>query len=160
MKPDAELLCSIEQFLYLEATLADSHRYDDWLALWEDELLYWVPVNADAVDPAKHISLIYEGRAQLLERIERMKGKHAHAQNPRSRLGRVISNVRIREISDAELIAESAFVLGEIRPNSETFWMGRYLHTLTRAAGSFRIRQKKVFLLNNNSTMKNLQFLV
>jgi benzoate/toluate 1,2-dioxygenase beta subunit len=37
----------IEVFLYREARLIDEHRYDEWLSLWTDDGVYWVPCNED-----------------------------------------------------------------------------------------------------------------
>ena len=34
---------AVEQFLYREARLADEQRLEDWLALWDEDALYWVP---------------------------------------------------------------------------------------------------------------------
>jgi len=45
----------VEQFLYHEAQLMDEHRYDEWLALWNDPALYWVPSNRDEADPRREI---------------------------------------------------------------------------------------------------------
>ena len=33
---------AVESFLYREARLMDAHRYDEWLALWDDDATYWV----------------------------------------------------------------------------------------------------------------------
>jgi 3-phenylpropionate/cinnamic acid dioxygenase small subunit len=35
----------IVDFIYREARLMDEHRYDEWLALWTDDAVYWVPSN-------------------------------------------------------------------------------------------------------------------
>ena len=43
----------IETFLYREARLMDEHAYDEWLALWTDDALYWVPCNRDDSDPMR-----------------------------------------------------------------------------------------------------------
>jgi len=160
MSTDVLLLRSVEQFLFLEADFMDRHAYAEWLALWDEDPLYWVPCNADDTDPTKRISLIYDRREQIEQRIRRLEGRHAHAQDPRSRLTRVISNVRIHEASGAEVVAASNFVLGELRMDSQVMWFGRNLHTLTRHGDGFRMKQKKVMLLNNDSPMGNLQFLV
>ena len=45
----------VESFLYREARLMDEHAYDEWLALWTDDALYWVPCNEDDIDPERHV---------------------------------------------------------------------------------------------------------
>jgi len=157
---DLQLIRAVERFLYREADLMDSHRYDDWFALWDEELRYWVPCNADDIDPARQVSLIYDNRGQLEDRLYRLKGRHAHAQRPRSRLMRAISNV-IVESADSEIVkARSQFVLGEVRLDRQIVWLGRSLHTLVRRGDNFMIREKTVLLLNNDAPMGNLTFLI
>ncbi len=76
----------IEAFLYREARLIDEHRYDQWLSLWTDEALYWVPCNEDDTDPERQVSIIYDDRGRLGERVARLKSGAAWAQEPKSRM--------------------------------------------------------------------------
>src|SRR5271155_5182806 len=87
----------IESFLYYEARLIDEHRYEEWLGLWTEDGLYWVPCNSDDADPARQAMIIYDNRARLGERISRLTSGAAWAQQPRSRTRRLISNVEVRE---------------------------------------------------------------
>ena len=87
----------ITRFLYLEADLMDEHRFDEWLALWNHELLYWVPCNTDDIDPRRQVSLIYDDRTALENRLARLQSPAAHSQTPRSKLRRVISNIVIAD---------------------------------------------------------------
>ena len=52
----------VESFLYQEALFMDEHRFDEWLSLWDDPAQYWVPCNADDIDPTRRVSLIYDDR--------------------------------------------------------------------------------------------------
>lgn len=156
----SQLLRAVEEFLFDEAELMDSHQYDRWMELWDDQALYWVPCNEDEIDPRRRVSLIYEHREQIEDRLFRLKGRHAHAQRPKSRLMRVISNVRILEHDAQRVMASSNFVLGEMRLDRQTIWMGRSFHTLVRRGEGFKMREKKVVLLNNDSPMGNLTFLI
>ncbi len=157
---NSQLLRAVEEFLYDEAELMDSHQYDRWFELWDAEALYWVPCNADEIDPDRKVSLIYEHRDQIEDRLFRLKGRHAHAQKPKSRLVRVISNVRIIDHDSETVKARSNFVLGEVRLDRQTVWMGRSFHTLLPQPDGFKIREKKVVLLNNDSPIGNLTFLI
>lgn len=155
-------LRDVERLLFREAELADAHRYDDWLGLWTAELLYWVPCNADELDPARQISLIYDNRDQLEDRLFRLGTRTAHAQRPKSRLTRLISNI----VTGADYHAgaggtvESRFIIAEQRREQTTLWSGRQKHVLARVDGTLRIREKHVYLVNNDATMGNLTFIV
>ena len=149
----------IEEFLFHEAKLIDEHRYDEWLALWTDDCLYWVPCNSDDADPARQAMIIYDNRARLDERIYRLTSGAAWAQQPRSRTRRLISNVEVREIDDAYAV-ESNCLIAELRRSRQDLFAARILHTLRPAGDSFRIALKKVLLLNNDEAIDNLTFLV
>ena len=43
---------AIERFLYQEARLLDEGQLDEWLALFTADAYYWIPCNANDVDPA------------------------------------------------------------------------------------------------------------
>jgi 3-phenylpropionate/cinnamic acid dioxygenase small subunit len=150
----------VEQFIYTEAQLMDEHRYDEWLALWADDALYWVPTGRDEVDPKREISLIYDDRTRLQVRISRLKSGFAHAQEPRSRMRRIVSNVVIEEAGNGEIVVASNFMLAELRRGKQDIFAGRTIHRLRPHENSFKIVSKKVLLVNNDEPIDNLTFLI
>lgn len=168
-----QTLREVELFLFREAELADTNQYEQWLSLWTEELLYWVPCNADELDPQRKISIIYDERPQLENRIFRLGTKHAYAQRPQSRLTRLVSNIVLEDYDSAMGgWVSSRFVAVEMRHNRQTLWSGRVRHRLARAEGvegidgvggvkgALRIREKHVFLLNNDTPMGNMTFII
>jgi 3-phenylpropionate/cinnamic acid dioxygenase small subunit len=150
----------VERFLYLEARLMDEHRYKDWLALWTDDGLYWVPCNDDDIDPARHVSIIYDDRARLQQRVDRLMSGAVLAQEPKPRMRRVVSNIEIEDAGGGELRVHSNFVLALTRAGGQQVWAGRTIHTLRPGLDAFLIRQKKVLLINADQEMPLLQFLI
>lgn len=150
----------IESFLYREARLMDEHAYDQWLALWTDDALYWIPCNEDDFDPERHVSIVYENKARLEDRIARLNSGAAYAQDPKSRLSRVISNVEIEGENDTETIVHSTFNVTALRRGRMDIFAGRAIHKLRRQGDSFRIAYKKVLLINNDVVINNLTFLI
>jgi benzoate/toluate 1,2-dioxygenase subunit beta len=149
----------VEEFLFFEAKLIDEHRYEQWLELWTDDGLYWVPCNDDDADPARQAMIIYDNRARLGDRIYRLTSGAAWAQQPRSRTRRLISNVEVRETGGGYAV-ESNCLIAEMRRSRQNIFAARILHTLRPAGDSFRIALKKVLLLNNDDPIDNLTFLV
>ena len=149
----------VEEFLFFEAKLIDEHRYDQWLELWTDDGLYWVPANSDDADPARQAMIIYDNRARLGDRIYRLTSGAAWAQQPRSRTRRLISNVEVRE-TEGGYAVESNCLIAELRRSRQDIFAARVLHTLRPAGDSFRIALKKVLLLNNDDPIDNLTFLL
>jgi benzoate/toluate 1,2-dioxygenase subunit beta len=149
----------VEEFLFYEAKLIDEHLYEEWLGLWTEDGLYWVPCNTDDADPARQAMIIYDNRARLGERIYRLTSGAAWAQQPRSRTRRLISNVEVRQ-NEGGYLVESNCIIAELRRSKQDIFAARVLHTLRPEGESFRIALKKVLLLNNDEPIDNLTFLV
>ena len=151
-------------FLYREARLADEARYAEWLALWTDDGVYWVPATTDpAADPQRHLSHVYDNRARLETRVKLLLTGARHSQEPASRMRRLISNVEVGDGEDGEVVAESNFMLAELsvqaRPELH-WWVGRTTHRLLRVGGGWRMRAKTVVLVNAAEPLPNLTFLM
>ena len=106
----------VEEFLFNEAALLDEWRLDEWLALLTGDARYEVPSNdrPDA-DPASTLFTIADDIGRIRGGIARLKDKNAHAEFPRSRTRRLISNVRIVGRSAGELRVEANFVVYRFR---------------------------------------------
>src|SRR3984893_3415053 len=97
---------SAADFLYLEARLADEARYAEWLALWTDDAVYWVPATTDPdADPERHLSHIYDNRARLETRVKLLQTGVRHSQEPASQMRRLVSNIEVEAAADGELVA-------------------------------------------------------
>lgn len=150
-----------EQFLYLEARLMDEMRYDEWLALWCDDGTYWVPVNPGDDDPRRQVSIIYDDRARLGQRVDRLKsGSSLAMEGAEGAMRRIVSNVEVTAEDEAGTRVESNFLVGVARSAEQQFWMGRSFHRLRREGDGFRIAAKKVLLINSTREIPLLQFLI
>ena len=154
----------IENFLYREARLMDEHQYEEWEALWTDDAIYWVPCGGEDTDPNRDVSIIYDDRPRLAARMGRLKSGAAWAQDPKSRLRRVVSNVEIYEEADGDITVYSNFILCEVRMRSvdswQDMWAGRTTHRLRRDNGALQMAYKKVALVNNDIEIPTLWILV
>ncbi len=150
-------------FLYLEARLADTHAYDEWFALWTDDALYWIPCNDDVHDQRLHVSLVHEDHEGLVDRIARLKSGAAWAQDPKSRLARVVSNIELAASDDAsatECVVHSTFNITSSRRGRIEVVAGRAVHRLRRTDDGLRMVSKTVLLVDNDEVMSNLTFLI
>src|SRR5262252_3335652 len=97
---------AVATFLYQEARLADEARYAEWLALWTDDGVYWVPATTDpGAKPDQHLSHIYDNRARIETRVRLLQTGHRYSQEPPSHMRRLVSNVEVSEAEDGELVA-------------------------------------------------------
>jgi 3-phenylpropionate/cinnamic acid dioxygenase small subunit len=156
----SELRSHVNSFLMREADLADQHRYDDWLELWSSDGIYWVPCNDDDYDPRQHVSIIYDDYGRLQERCFRLNSPAAHSQDPPSRLCRIIGNEQVWRSSAGNVQVRANMILVEVRAGEKNVYGARVEYTLQPEGDSFKIRQKKVVLLDNDEPLGNLTFLL
>ena len=155
---------AVVEFLYREGRLADESCYAEWLALWTDDAVYWVPASSDpAADPETRISHIYDNRARLETRIKLLQTGVRYSQVPVSPMRRIISSIEVEAGADGQLVAGSNFVLAELAVQAKPemhWWVGRATHHLRRVDGALRMSFKKVVLINAAEPLPNLSFLI
>src|ERR1051326_4637165 len=84
-----------------EARLIDEHRLDEWLELFTDDGIYWMPLEWGQTDPKLTASLMYEDKFLLTIRIERLKGNRTFSQKPRSRCHHVLQTPQVENRNES-----------------------------------------------------------
>lgn len=157
----------VEQLLYLEARLIDERRFAEWEELWVDEGIYWVPANGEDTDPHSQVSLIYDNRSRMHNRVERYSGGKAISQQPPPRTVHLVGNVTIEPAAsdgasdpDVALVVHSTVQVAESRPGVRVDWVGRVTHHLVERDGALRFAFKKVVLVDNDQELTTIDFLL
>src|SRR6202165_872894 len=78
-----------------EARLLDQLRFDEWLAMYAPECIYWVPTTPAGGDPRREVAISFDDRRRMEDRIFRLRTGYAWSQAPRSRTVRMISHVEV-----------------------------------------------------------------
>ena len=148
---DVPLSAEVAQFLYGEALLLDERRWDEWLALYKEDAVFWVPsytMRGEPVsDPKLSINLIYiTSRAGLEDRIYRIRTGASEASVQMPRTCHQISNVTAEASGDGgEVTAGANFMVASwSHRRGQEFRSGRYEYRLRREGGGFLIAYKKV----------------
>jgi 3-phenylpropionate/cinnamic acid dioxygenase small subunit len=150
-------------FVVAEAALLDAGRFDDWLALFADDGRYWVPLLGSAqADPYSHNSLALEDRMLLQLRVERLKNPRAHSQHPRSHCQHVLQRSVVEPDGGpgGELSLRTPFLSIEARGEEQVLLTGSCRHLLVRDGDGYRIRQKRVDLLNAGRALPAIQLFI
>ena len=150
----------VERFIYREARMLDEGRFRDWLALWREDGIYWVPVKHGDADPARDVSIIYDDYLRLEQRVDRLLSGSVLAVQGTMHMRRVVSNIEITKSTSGGTVAESNFVLGVSRSAEQQLWIGRSIYTLEADGANMRMIRKKVLLINSEHEMPLLQFLI
>lgn len=147
---------SCGRFLAREARLLDAGRYDDWLALFAPECLYWVPASAGGGDPRREVAIAFDDRRRLEDRVFRLDSPYAWSQQPASRTSRIVSNVEVFATADDDTVmVRSSFLVTEFHAGDYRTWAGWTGHRLRRAGDSWEILVKQVNLINYDQNLRN-----
>jgi 3-phenylpropionate/cinnamic acid dioxygenase small subunit len=144
-----------EQFLYHEAHLLDTQRYEEWLALFTEDATYWVPLEQGQQDPRETSSLVYDDRTLLELRVKQMRHPRAHARAPLPRTVHQVGNIVVQD-----LLVRSTLTAVEFRAEKQRVWAGLVEHQLERNGNSFRIARKRIDLVNSEGEIEGLAILL
>lgn len=150
-----------------EGWLLDRRRLEDWLDLYSQKSMYWIPATADVyasevVDPRKNVTIACDDRRRIIDRIVWLRTGLAYSQLPPSYTTHLQSGfVAVPSHDPAEFKLRSQFVIHEQRDGHErqalAGWMG---HTFVEEAGAIKIARKIVSLVDGNRDHHNLVFLL
>ncbi|WP_107050838.1 aromatic-ring-hydroxylating dioxygenase subunit beta [Amycolatopsis nivea] len=150
-------LAEAQSFLAAEARLLDEGRFNEWLDLFTDDCLYWVPVTPGAGDPLAEVSHAFDDRRRLTDRVYWLRTGLAFSQIPASRTRRLTTNVETTtDPGSGVRMIRSNFAVHEFRAGIAKIHAGWYGHVLEPGESGWRIRLKQVNLLDSEQLHENL----
>ena len=146
----------IEELLYAEASFLDQANLDGWINLYTDDGTYWMPVIPNQEDPINHISLFYDDRVMMEIRRRNLRHPRAPSKDYAIRCSHIISNIRIIEQSDLKTVVGSNFHCLIYYNEKQTTYGGTYQHEIVKADEGFKIRHKRVDLINCDAALNTI----
>ncbi len=147
----------ISAFLFHEASLLDARRWHDWLGLFAESGMYWVPLTHGQTDPINHASLFYEDALLREVRARRLEEKRAWSQQPVTQAARIVGNIRLLPEQEGDIVVASTFHMLEWRRRDQRMLGGQYTHRLRREGGGLRIVLKRVDLISCEDVQDTLE---
>jgi 3-phenylpropionate/cinnamic acid dioxygenase small subunit len=172
-----ELIREVEQFLYREARLLDERRFHEWLALFTDDVRYWMVTRSNlyprsskaiaSLNPSRNtdenadedgLAILDETKKTLEGRVARLETGMAWAEDPPSRTRHLITNIEVAHCdTPPELEVYSNFIVYRNRSETEQdFYVGTRRDTLRRIDGGLLISSRKITLDQNVLVAKNV----
>ena len=139
-----------------EARLLDELKFDEWLALYAPECIYWVPATPRGGDPRREVAISFDDRRRLEDRIYRLRTGYAWSQAPKSRTVRMISNVEVfaAERSNIRMV-RSNFLISEFRVDGTRYLSGWCGHRFVQSGQSWQIQVRQVNLIDCDQNLRN-----
>ena len=155
MQVDTELKNKVVELIQWEATLLDRRRWEEWIDLYTEDAIYWVPSWANeeetTTDPETHLNLIYLcSRGGLEDRIFRLESRDSYASLPLDRTVHVVGNVLIENITGDEILAFANCLVHTFGKQGGQTRASLYDFTLRRVdKGSLKIARKKITFIDD-----------
>jgi benzoate/toluate 1,2-dioxygenase beta subunit len=138
-----------------EARLLDELRFDEWLAMYAPECIYWVPGTPEAGDPRREIAISFDDRRRMEDRIYRLRTGYAWSQAPKSRTVRMISNVEVFAAAASARMVRSNFLISEFRVDGTRFLSGWCGHRFVADGERWQIEVRQVNLIDCDQNLRN-----
>jgi benzoate/toluate 1,2-dioxygenase subunit beta len=138
----------VEDLLYRQSELLDDKAWDEYIALFAEDGLYWMPPAAHYTTWEGQPSIFIEDRDLMTVRARRIEHPHAWSQQAEWSTNHVVSNVVIEKVEAEELQVRSRFHMMELRRDALRHFGGSYRHRLRRTPEGLRIKLQRVDMFN------------
>jgi len=140
---------AVEQFLYRQADLLDTKRWEEWIGLFTDDGIYWMPPEPSYTTWDGTPAIFAEDKNLMRVRMGRVLHPDAWSQRPLWGTNHVVSNVIIeKESPNGDVIARSRFHMMELRRDDVRHFAGSYMHQLKKINEGYRIKLQRVDMTN------------
>jgi 3-phenylpropionate/cinnamic acid dioxygenase small subunit len=165
----------ITDFLYREAELLDRRCYREWLDLLAEDVRYWMPMRRNVkfgedarefTNPDSDVNWFDEGKETLARRVKQIETGIHWAEEPRSRLSHLVTNVQLQAAEPSvaapqEVSVSCRFLIYRNRVETETdILVGKREDSLRRNGDGWLVARRKIILDQNVLLSKNLTFFI
>ena len=165
LAPQQALWLELMQFYIREAWLLDERKLKEWLDLFTDDVLYFMPRRKNVprreaqreLTPLGDLAILEEDRRYLEMRVARLETGMAWAEDPPSRTRHLIGNLEAQPLANGEVQAKTAFLV--YRSHLETdhqLLSGCREDVLRKTDGGWKVRRRTIVLDANVLLDKNL----
>jgi len=159
------LWLELTPFYIREAWLLDERKFREWLELFTDDVLYFMPRRKNVPRREAHreltelgdLAILEEDKRYLTMRVARLDTGMAWAEDPPSRTRHLIGNLEAEPLETGEVRARTAFLV--YRSHLETdhqLLSGCRDDVLRRVNGDWKVARRTIVLDANVLLDKNL----
>jgi 3-phenylpropionate/cinnamic acid dioxygenase small subunit len=163
--PPQALWLELMQFYIREAWLLDERKFQEWLGLFTEDVLYFMPRRKNVprreshreVTPLGDLALIEDDKRYLEMRVARLETGMAWAEDPPSRTRHLVGNLVAEPLDSGDVQAKTAFLV--YRSHLETdqqLLAGSREDVLRRLDGAWKVAKRTIVLDANVLLDKNL----
>ncbi|HZQ73276.1 MAG TPA: aromatic-ring-hydroxylating dioxygenase subunit beta [Burkholderiales bacterium] len=146
---DPRLQHEVEQLLYRQAELLDSKEWKEWIGLFTEDGIYWMPPDASYKTWDGQPAIFAEDKNLMNVRMGRVLHPDAWSQRPLWGTNHVVSNIVIqKDDRKGNVEVRSRFHMMELRRDDVRHFAGAYTHHLKKTKDGWRIKLQRVDMTN------------
>ncbi len=145
---DPGLLRQLQVQLTLQAALLDAKRWPEWMQLFTEDGLYWMPAAPDQTDWASQPSIFAEDQLLMEVRANRLLHPNAWSQAAHWSTHHQLGTVIVEQASADSASSWTPFQMMEVRRDQVRHFGGSYRHHWVLQQGLWRIQMQRVDLFN------------
>jgi biphenyl 2,3-dioxygenase beta subunit len=145
--------------------MLDERRLREWLDLFTDDVLYFMPrrlnVHRNELDreltELGDLAIFEDDKAYLTMRVDRLETGMAWAEDPPSRTRHIVGNLVVNPVSDEVVKTKTAFIVYRSHHETdENIFAGYREDELRRVDDAWKIARRTIVLDSNVIRSKNL----
>ena len=144
----------VAELIQWEATLLDRRRWAEWIDLYTEDAVYWVPSWANEEettdDPDTQLNLIYlRNRGGLEDRVFRIESRDSYASVPLDRTVHVVGNILIDKVDGEDITALANCLIHTYGKKGGMTRASLYDFVIRRVGDDLRIVRKKITFIDD-----------
>lgn len=145
---DPALMHQVQTLLFRQAAMLDAKNWADWMDLFSDDGVYWMPATPEQTDWASQPSIFAEDRLLMEVRAGRLQHPNAWSQAANWSTNHIVGNVMIEHAQANAVEVYSRFHMLELRRDNVRHFAGSYRHSLVRVGADWKIKLQRVDMSN------------
>jgi 3-phenylpropionate/cinnamic acid dioxygenase small subunit len=154
------------QFYIREAWLLDERQFKEWLDIFTDDVLYFMPRRKNVlrrelhreVTPLGDLAILEEDKRYLEMRVARLETGMAWAEDPPSRTRHLVGNLEATPLENGEVSARTAFLVSRSHLETDHQLLSGSREDVLRKKrnGTWQVARRTILLDANVLLDKNL----
>jgi len=145
---DAALQREAEMLLHRQAAMLDARAWGEWIDLFADDGVYWMPSTPDQTDWMSEPSIFAEDKLLMEVRMGRLSHPNAWSQAASWGTNHLVGGIIVEHAAADRLEVYARFQMMEIRRDVVRHFGGSYRHTLVRRGEAWKIALQRVDMTN------------
>ncbi len=157
-RPDPITRLECESILYAENRFADELQLENWLDCYDEECIYWIPSINSMSDPRREVTLEFQDRRRLEDRVARIQTGFAYSMIPPIRTRHLLSNIEFWYGTDKQILARANFLIDALVKERHRILSGWCGYVLKNYGNNWLITVKQINLIDADLPQENNTF--